>query len=181
MQEFLTTYSKELTNSAIFLGILIILVNITRFSVRKIGIRSGINTARINLINRYVSVIYFLIALFGEAFIFGTNFEDLALVFTSVFAVIGIGLFAVWSILSNITSGVIMFFSFPYKVGDKIEIHDKDFPIRAIIEDIRAFQLHLRTEEGDLVTYPNNLILQKPISLLEKDAIEELENQPDLI
>ena len=32
----------------------------------------------------------------------------------------------VWSILSNVTSGIILFFNFPYKVGDKVEIHDKE-------------------------------------------------------
>ena len=67
-----------------------------------------------------------------------------------------------------------MFFSFPYKVGDKIQINDKDFPIEAIIEDIRAFHLHLRLDNGDLVTYPNNLILQKAVTLVEKDAIDEM-------
>ena len=86
---------------------------------------------------------------------------------------IGIGLFAIWSILSNVTSGIIMFFSFPYKVGDKIKIHDKDYPVEAIIEDIRAFQLHLRVENGDLVTYPNNLILQKAVTLVKKDALDD--------
>ena len=66
-----------------------------------------------------------------------------------------------------------MFFSFPYKVGDKIKIHDKDSPLEGIIEDIRAFQLHLRLDNGDLVTYPNNLILQKAVTLVQKDAIED--------
>ena len=65
-----------------------------------------------------------------------------------------------------------MFFNFPYKIGDKIEIHDKDFPIKAIIEDIRAFHLHLKLENGDFVTYPNNLMLQKAVTLVEKDAFE---------
>ena len=81
-------------------------------------------------------------------------------------------MFAIWSILSNVTAGIILFFNFPYKVGDKIEIHDKEFPIKAVIEDIRAFQLHLRLENGDLVTYPNNLMLQKAVTLVEKDAID---------
>ena len=67
-----------------------------------------------------------------------------------------------------------MFFSFPYKVGDKIKIHDSDFPLEAIIEDIGAFQLHLRLDNGNLVTYPNNLILQKPVTLVKKDAIDSL-------
>ena len=95
---------------------------------------------------------------------------DLALIFSSVFAVIGVALFAIWSILSNITSGIIMFFNFPYKIGDKIKIHDKDMPIEALIEDIKAFHLHLRTDDGELITYPNNLILQKAVSLVQKDV-----------
>ena len=102
------------------------------------------------------------------------NLDTLAVVFSSTFAVLGIAFFAIWSILSNITSGIILFFSFPYKVGDKIKIHDKEFPVEAIIEDIRAFQLHLRLEDGDLITYPNNLILQKPVTLVKKDAIEDI-------
>jgi small-conductance mechanosensitive channel len=150
-------------------------------AIKKLGRKSGINDARIHLINRYLTVTLFLIVLLIEAFIFGTEYKDLAVIFSSVFAVIGIGLFAIWSILSNITSGIIMFFSFPYKVGDKIEIHDKDFPIEAIIEDIRAFQLHLRLDNGNLVTYPNNLMLQKAVTLVEKDAIEEFEDGTDLI
>jgi small-conductance mechanosensitive channel len=70
-----------------------------------------------------------------------------------------------------------MFFSFPYKVGDKIRIHDNDFPVEAVIEDIRAFQLYLRTDNGDLVTYPNNLILQKAVTLVKKDALDEKSEQ----
>ncbi|RSK40380.1 mechanosensitive ion channel domain-containing protein [Mangrovimonas spongiae] len=168
---FFETYKSELIQSVILIAILLIIRFLTRVTINKIGKKSGINDARIHLINRYVTVTLLLIALLIETIIFGTEFKDIALVFSSVFAVIGIGLFAVWSILSNITSGIIMFFNFPYKVGDKIEIHDKDFPIKAIIEDIGAFQLHLRLDNGDLVTYPNNLILQKPVTLLKKDAI----------
>jgi len=173
MTDFFITYKTELIETSIVLAILLVLRFIIQTAVRKIGRKSGINEARINLINRYVSVALFLLVLLIESIIFGAKPEDLSLVFSSVFAVIGIALFAIWSILSNVTSGVIMFFSFPYKVGDKIQIHDKDFPVEAIIEDIRAFQLHLRLDNGDLVTYPNNLILQKAVTLVEKDAIDD--------
>jgi MscS family membrane protein len=173
MTHFFTTYQNELIQTLVVFAILVILRFTFHTALRKIGRKSGVNEARINLINRYVIVTLVLIALLIEAFIFGAEPKELALVFSSVFAVIGIGLFAIWSILSNITSGVIMFFSFPYKVGDKIKIHDKDFPIEAIIEDIRAFQLHLRQDNGDLVTYPNNLMLQKAVTLIEKDAIDD--------
>ncbi|GAB1858021.1 mechanosensitive ion channel family protein [Flavobacteriaceae bacterium MHTCC 0001] len=169
---FFDTYRDELNASAIIVGFLIVLGTITNLIIKKRGKRNGIVKARTNLICKYISVSLFLIAILIEAFVFGVDFEDLAVIFSSVFAILGIALFAVWSILSNVTSGIIMFFSFPYKVGDKIKIHDSDIPSQAIIEDIGAFHLHLRLENGDLVTYPNNLLLQKAVTLIEKDAIE---------
>lgn len=173
MVNLLSTYQNQIINSLVLLGIVLAIRFLLKITLSKIGKKSGINKVRVQLIVRYATVTLALIVLLIESIIFGAKPEDLSVVFSSVFAVIGIALFAVWSILSNITSGVIMFFSFPYKIGDKIEIYDKDFPVTAIIEDIRAFQIHLRLNNGDLVTYPNNLILQKPVVLIEKDAIEE--------
>lgn len=173
MNDFFNTYKLELIYSALLIVILLIFRFVLQVTIKKIGRKSGINEARTNLIIRYASVTLILIALLIESFILGAEPKELALVFSSVFAVIGVGLFAIWSILSNITSGVIMFFAFPYKVGDKIQIHDKDFPVIAIIEDITAFQVLLRLDNGDLVTYPNNLILQKAVTLLKKDAIDD--------
>ena len=175
MNNFFIKYQDEFFQSLIVLILFFTIWFILKISVKKIEKKSNINEARVKLIIRYNFVALFLVLILIEAFIFGVRIEDLALVFSSVFAVIGIALFAIWSILSNITSGVIMFFSFPYKVGDKIMIHDKDFPIEAIIEDIRAFQLHLRLNNGNLVTYPNNLMLQKARTLVQKDAIEEID------
>ncbi len=173
MEAFFQNYRPEIINTAILFGILFIINIIFKIILRRIGKRSNIVVARVKLIERYVTVALFLIGLLIESFILGIEIEELVVLFSSVFAILGIALFAIWSILSNITSGIIMFFSFPYKVGDKIKIHDKDFPIEAIIEDIRAFQLHLRLDNGDLVTYPNNLILQKAVTLVQKDAFDK--------
>lgn len=173
MDSFIQDYKSELIYTAVLLVILFIIRAAIVITVKKIGKKSGTTEARAALIGRYVTVTIVFIGLLIEAFIVGADFGDISLLFSSVFAVIGIALFAIWSILSNITSGVIMFFSFPYKVGDKIRIHDKDYPIEAIIEDIRAFQLILREDNGDLVTYPNNLILQKAVTLMKKDALDD--------
>ena len=173
MSNFFKTYQTEIIYTLILLIVLLIIRSAIVITVKKIGKRSGTTEARANLIGRYATVTLVLIATLIEAFILGFETHDITLVFSSVFAVIGIALFAIWSILSNVTSGIIMFFSFPYKVGDKIKIHDKDYPVEAIIEDIRAFQLLLREDNGDLTTYPNNLILQKAVTLMEKDALDD--------
>lgn len=173
MSDFLTTYQPEIINTIIVFGVLFVIQLAVRLFIRKIGNSKGKNIGRIRLIGRYVTVNFLLIALLIEAFILGVKLEDLIVVFSSVFAVLGITLFAGWSILSNVTSGIIMFFSFPYKIGDKIHIHDKDYEIKGIIEDIRSFQIHIRKDNGELVTYPNNLMLQKAVSLIEKDAFDK--------
>ena len=173
MELFFQKYQPEIISSIIVFGSLFIIQFIANLIIKKIGNRGNKNKGRIKLVGRYVTVTFFMIALLIEAFILGVKIEDLIVLFSSVFAILGITLFASWSILSNVTSGIVMFFSFPYKIGDKIHIHDKDFEIIAIIEDIRSFQIHLRKDDGELITYPNNMLLQKAVSLLEKDAFDK--------
>ncbi len=170
---FFHTHASELKTSAIILSCLLIIGIVSNIIIKRKGKKNGIVKARTNLICKYINVSLLIIVILFESYVFGAQFEELAVIFSSVFAILGIALFAVWSILSNVTAGVILFFSFPYKVGDKIEIHDKDFPIKAVIEDIKAFHLHLRLDNGDLITYPNNFLLQKAVTLVEKDVIIE--------
>ena len=63
---------------------------------------------------------------------------------------------------------IILLFSFPFKIGDYIRLHDKDFPIEAEIIDIRGFYTLLRTIDGEMMSYPNNILLQKGISIIDK-------------
>lgn len=171
MEDFFFNYKNELGYTLIIIIVLLVVQYVLKKTANRVGKRQDMNIARTRLMFRYINFLMLFIAIFLLMIAWGFKFRELALVFSSVFAVIGIGLFAIWSILSNVTSGVIMFFSFPYKIGDKIRIHDdKDESLEGIIEDIKAFHLHLRTMEGELITYPNNLILQKAVSLIEKNA-----------
>ncbi|TGV04798.1 mechanosensitive ion channel domain-containing protein [Flavivirga rizhaonensis] len=173
MLDYFSLHQDKIINTVIVFAVFFILQLITGLIVRAIGKSKKILVSRAKIVARYFSVSLFLITLLIIAFIFGIEVEDLVVIFSSVFAIIGLALFASWSILSNVTSGIILFFSFPYKIGDKIKIHDKEFEIVAIIEDIRSFQIHLRRDNGDLVTYPNSLLLQKAVTIIEKDAFDK--------
>ena len=85
---------------------------------------------------------------------------------SSVFAVIGVALFAQWSILSNVTSSLIIFFTFPAKVGDRIRVPDHENPVEGVIKEITLFQVELRDKDNNPIFYPNNLLLQKPVQKL---------------
>ena len=58
-----------------------------------------------------------------------------------------------------------MFFNAPFHVGDRIHIIDKDLSVIATIENIQTFYTHIRTEENELIVMPNNLFLQKIVSI----------------
>jgi small-conductance mechanosensitive channel len=174
MEDFLIRHSNELISSAITLVVVIILKFLTNQTVRKVGSLSDLNEARTRLVSKYFSFGFTALALIALTLIWGVNIKELGLILSSVFAVIGVALFAQWSILSNVTAGIILFFSFPFKIGDRIRIMDKDLETSGtyLIEDIRAYHIHLRKENGELLTYPNNLMLQKAVCVINEELVE---------
>jgi len=95
--------------------------------------------------------------------ILGVNQRELALFIGSALTILGIALFAQWSILSNITSGIIIFFNHTVKLDDTITIIDKDYEIEGRISDIGLFFIILKTNEDEQITIPNSVFLYKMI------------------
>jgi len=126
MEEFFINHRFEVLYSIITLFIVFILKVILSKAVRKVGKIGDFNQVRTNLIVKYISAALSLTTFAALTLIWGVNFRDLGVLLSSVFAVIGVALFAQWSILSNVTAGVIIFFSYPYKIGNMIRIMDKE-------------------------------------------------------
>ncbi len=164
---FLSDFTTEIIAS----GILIVFVMLSRIVVSKL-VRRYAKTSqtiehRTRLVIKYIHLLINILAVFTLIIIWGVQTKDIFIAFSSVTTVVGVAMFAQWSILSNITSGIILFFSFPFKIGDVILLHDKDFPIQAEIEDIRAFHVYLKAKDGQMIIYPNNLLLQIGISIIK--------------
>jgi small-conductance mechanosensitive channel len=173
MKEFIATNQQEILATTITFVALLIIKFVSTKAIRKIGRISDLNQARTRLVIKYVSIALSAIGIGAIIFIWGVNFKEIGLLFSSVFAVIGVAMFASWSILSNVTAGIILFFSFPFKIGDRIKVLDGEFAEEADILDIKAFHLYLRKDNGELVTYPNNLLLQKGVALIAKNTVTE--------
>ncbi|WP_350286071.1 mechanosensitive ion channel domain-containing protein [uncultured Croceitalea sp.] len=168
MLTFFQNHQNELLASLVAVVLFVVVRFIVIKTVRRIGRMSDINLVRTRLVSRYISFGLGLITIVSIVLVWGVNIREIGLIMSSVFAVIGVALFATWSILSNVTSGIILFFYFPYKIGDRIRIQDKDFPEEAVIVDIQAFNINLLKDNGELLTYPNNLLLQKGVVLIKK-------------
>ncbi len=148
--------------SVFFVGLVIRKV-INRFA--KISLLE--NTRRKRVILKSMNILLFLIFLIILSIIWGIDQKEILVFASSIFAIIGVALFAQWSILSNITAGVIIFFSFPYRIGDRIKILNKDYPVEGMIEDIALFYLFIKDDQGYLTTIPNNIVLQNGVMKLE--------------
>lgn len=171
---YLDTFTKETLSTGIIFLIMFVLRIIVSNVVRKFAKSTHIIEHRTNLVIKYLNLLITLMVVIGLILIWGVQAKDIIIAISSITTVVGVAMVAQWSILSNITSGIILFFSFPFKIGDVIKIHDKDFPIMGEIEDITAFHISLITKEKEVVIYPNNLIFQKGISIM-KNHFEDKE------
>ncbi len=153
---------KIIYSFVFFIAAIILRLLITLF-IKRIQNKFGFQQARITVINKVISVILYITAISFIAFIWGVNDEQFLLFVSSFLTVLGIALFAQWSILSNITAGIILFLNYPVKIGDTVTILEKDNNITGEIKDIGAFFITLQTTKSELITVPNSILLQKNI------------------
>jgi small-conductance mechanosensitive channel len=97
--------------------------------------------------------------------IWGFKQNEIAAFASTILTALGIAFFAQWSLLSNITSSLILFFNHPLKLGDTIKVLDKDCPFEGEITELTYFFVHLKTTSGEIITIPNAQILQKSIAI----------------
>ena len=168
--EFFEYYLKEEISTVILLVAVIFTRKVVSKLIKRYANASQIIEKRTNLVIKYINILITILASITLILIWGVQTKDIFVTLSSIATVIGVAMFAQWSILSNITSGIILFFSFPFKIGDVILIHDKDYLVEGEIEDIGAFHVTIRSKEGEIVIYPNNLFFQKGISVIKKPS-----------
>lgn len=142
-------------------------------AVNSLGQSKSVSSYRTKYINKTLTLV--IIVFYGVLgfTVLGIEYSQVTIFLSSIFAVLGVALFAQWSILSNITASLIIFFGFPYRVGDRIKVLDKDDDISGTVEEIALFHVLIRRGD-DLITYPNSLILQKAVVKLSNKSSEQV-------
>jgi hypothetical protein len=117
-------------------------------------------------------------AIFARLRVEGESPGRVAVLFCStVFALVGIAFFAVWSLLSNITASVIIFFRFPMSIGDRVELTDEP-RVAGVVHDITLFHVLLGADDGSVLTIPDNIAIQKIFRIERTDPGSGLELPP---
>lgn len=146
-----------------------IIYYVKRMFISKLVLKTQVNMQRRKLYSKVVNLFLSLIILVFLAAIWGVDQKEIALFVSSVLTVMGIAFFAQWSMLSNITASLILFFYHPLLVGNTIRVLDKECPIEGEVIDLTFFFVYVKTVDNEIVTIPNSVLLQKPMVLEAKN------------
>ena len=180
--------STEGIQSAITLACILLYFLVTRLVFPKIvqGVEHGKFKSDATLkafrVVRLVSGIVLVAALL---IIWGFDFSGLLVIATSVITVVGIALFASWSILSYVTAFILLLIHRSFRRGNYIRVIDMDNYIEGYIAEVNLINTRLITEDREVVIYPNNLLITRPTIINPKlrlgglGKITDLSSRPD--
>jgi len=160
------THFIKIIETVIVVVVLIVTHIFTRRSINNILKKIHFSLQRRKLTLRMINLLLTITSIVFIAAIWGVKQTDIVVFISSIMAILGIAFVAQWSLLSNITAGLILFFNHPLKIGDHIKILEKDFIIEGIVNDISFFFIHIKTENNEKITISNTVILQKTISIV---------------
>ena len=163
----------ELQKVQIFESAIIVIIYVILYFVIKNIINNSLKYTPLQRDRRkmIIKVLHLFITITACVFlaaIWGFKQKEIAAFASTILTALGIAFFAQWSLLSNITSSIILFFNHPLKLGDNLKVLDKDYPFEGEITELTYFFVHLKTPDGQIITIPNSMVLQKSISISEK-------------
>ena len=164
------TYQIKIAESVIIIVVFLIIKLLTRRIIRKVGIRFKYQSGRVKITNKVVGVLLFLLLTAILMIIWGVDQSQLLLFISTTLTILGVAFFAQWSIISNITSTLIIFFNHPIKLGDNLTVLDKDYQIEGKLSDIGIFFITIKTKENKKITIPSNVFMQKMIKKEENSS-----------
>ena len=174
MDDIFTTLRLEIIETIVLIVAMIGVKLATTKAIKRILTSLEFDLQRKRISQKIVNLFILLVGGIVLAAIWNIDRKELFVFFTSVLTIIGIAFFAQWSILSNITASLILFFNHPLRIGQFIQVFDKDYTVEGKLEDISFFFMHVRTKENQIVTIPNNLVLPRTILMKTETSKEDV-------
>lgn len=135
--------------------------------------QTQLERGRRKIIVKAVHLFSFLTLIILLSAVWGLKQSHIAVFVGTIITALGIAFFAQWSLLSNITSSLILFFNHPITIGDRIKVLDKDYPSEGEVTDLTYFFVYLKTESGEIITIPNSVLLQKSVLVIENKTVSK--------
>lgn len=121
-------------------------------------------------------IILALLLIVVLSIVWGVDIRGLLVLASSMIAVVGVALFAAWSLLSNITAFFILLGQKAFAEGMEVRVVDGGNYLEGRIIEINLFSTVLRTKDNELVVYPNNLLISRPVVVFPKKSRKVVSN-----
>jgi small-conductance mechanosensitive channel len=173
LEVIMETYKIQIIETIIIVVGYIITHYITKIFINNTLKQSHVQRGRRKIIVKAVHLFSFIAATILLSAIWGLEQSEIAVFVGTILTALGIAFFAQWSLLSNITSSLLLFFNHPIKIGDTLKILDKDYPFEGEVSDLTYFFVHLKTDKGEIITIPNSLLMQKSVAVVQKNNMSK--------
>lgn len=152
---------RELLLSGIIICVLIIVKIILNILVNYSAQKKKSTPNSVKLVKKIISVGLALFGIMLLIILWGFNLQNLWVFLTTFITLIAVGFVAVWSMLSNILAGVIIFFTRAVKTGDTVTIIPEK--VTGTVIRVGVIFIVLKTPKKGNIKIPNNLIFQRII------------------
>ncbi|OGI08774.1 MAG: hypothetical protein A2Y40_00635 [Candidatus Margulisbacteria bacterium GWF2_35_9] len=157
--------SKDLIQNIIYSGSAVVLVvlfsKIMKIKIKQIGKQNNLSESRYYNIKRIFTFVTTFLVVLILVMIWGVNIKNLWVTLTSIIAMIAVAFVAVWSHIGNVLAGIILYFTHPFKINDKIDILPDEISGQVIA--INTFFTILLDDNKNKISVPNSIFFQKYI------------------
>ncbi|MFT5098406.1 MAG: small-conductance mechanosensitive channel [Planctomycetaceae bacterium] len=179
-----TTYQWVAVNATtigITVSIVILYLALDRFSTPKLvegadhgGFKEGSALKAI----RIARLLTGFIGLLVMALTWGIEFDAVFVFASTTLTLLGVALFASWSLLSNVTAYFVILLNPSFRRGTFVRIIDVDNYSEGYISELSLFSTKLVTESREVIIYPNNLLLGRPTLINPRDRLHGIGKLP---
>lgn len=127
------------------------------------GRRKGLPQSHSFMIRIVIKWSAVVVVVLMVATIFGIGVDNIWATLTAMAAMVIIGFFAMWSVLSNILATMVILIARPFSIGDRVTVLPENISGRAV--DINLLYSKLKTPDGEVIIVPNITFLTKFVSV----------------
>jgi small-conductance mechanosensitive channel len=158
----------QIIETAIILGCYILLYFIFKTIINNFLKKTNLERGRRKMAIRSFQLFTTMTAIILLTGVWGFKQNQISLFASTILTALGIAFFAQWSLLSNITSSILIFFNHPVKLGYYIKVLHKDYHYEGEVTAMNYFFVHIKTDDNEIITIPNSHFFEKSFSVIER-------------
>ncbi len=120
---------------------------------------------------RVARLIAALAAALMLAIVWGIRIGSVVVFAGTTLTLLGVALFANWSLLSNVTAYFALLLHPSFRRGTFIRVFEGDNYVEGYIAEIHLMSTRLITENREVILYPNNLLIGRPAIVNPRDRL----------